>query len=111
MSKKIIKTALQDKQEPKPDYALRRSIFPMCRTVELFYDASKYMYKYSGLNGMAALHVYTLIPDLNWDNSYMVSRVMDSFTAAHHVREFANTVAVSSRLWENFENTPNFHES
>ena len=83
----------------------------MCRTVELFYDASKYMYMYSGLNGMAALHVYTLIPDLNWDNSYMVSSVMDSFTAAHHVREFANTVAVSSRLWENFENTPNFHES
>ena len=71
----------------------------------------KYMYMYSSSNGMAALHVYTLIPDLNWDNSYMVSRVMDSFTAAHHVREFANTVAVSSRLWENFENTSNFHES
>ena len=83
----------------------------MCRTVELFYDASKYMYKYSGLNGMAALHVYTLIPDLNWDNSYMVSSVMDSFTAAHHVREVEIRAMFGSRLRENFENTTNFHES
>ena len=69
------------------------------------------MYMYCGFDGIATLHVYTLIPDLNRDDSYMVLRHVDSFVAAHHVREVANTVAVSSQLWENFENTPNFHES
>ena len=54
---------------------------------------------------------YACSTDLNWDSSYMVSSVMDIFTAAHHVREVANTVAVWSQLRENFENTPNFHES
>ena len=43
---------------------------------------------------LAALHVYTCCTDLNWDSSYMVSGVMDSFTATHHVRDVANTVAV-----------------
>ena len=70
------------------------------------------MYMYCGFDGIATLHVvYTRVPDLNRDDSYMVLRHVDSFVAAHHVREVANTVAVSSQLWENFENTLNFHES
>ena len=47
----------------------------MHRTVELCYDATEYIYMCCGFDGMAALHVYTLILNLNWDNSYMVSSV------------------------------------
>ena len=66
---------------------------------------------YCGFDGIATLHVYTLIPDLNRDDSYMVLRRVDSFATAHHVREVANTVAVLVATLGNFENTSNFHES
>ena len=70
---------------------------------------------YCGFDGMAALHVYMYTvhahsrPQLG-QFVHALERD-DGFAAAHHMREVANTDAVWSRLWENFENIPNFHES